>query len=65
MSKSAEEFREALNRACGEIDEAARLSSDIFNGEQLEQVRRELARLMETIDSKLLSRLSQSPPNAG
>jgi hypothetical protein len=56
-NKSVDEFRQALNNACGEINEAARLSSDIFNGEQLEQVRRELARLMEAIESRLLSRM--------
>jgi hypothetical protein len=56
-NKSVDEFRQALNNACGEINEAARLSSDIFNGEQLEQVRRELTRLMEAIESRLLSRM--------
>ena len=61
VSKSTEEFREALNRACGEINEAARLSSDIFGGQELEQVRRELARLMEAIDSRVLNRLPQNP----
>jgi hypothetical protein len=55
--QSTEQFRTALNNACGEINEAARLSVDIFGGDELKMVRRELARLMEVIDSKLLSRL--------
>lgn len=59
-SKSTDEFRQALNNACGEINEAARLSSDIFGGDELEQVRSELARLMTAIDSRLLSRLPQT-----
>jgi len=56
-TKKAEEFREALNRACGEINEAARLSSHVFDALEQDQVRRELARLMETIDTRILSRL--------
>jgi hypothetical protein len=55
--QSTEQFRAALNNACGEVNEAARLSVDIFEGDELKMVRRELARLMEIIDSKLLSRL--------
>jgi hypothetical protein len=50
-------FRDALNNACGEINEAARLSTEIFSGENLNVVRRELARVMEIIDSKVLVRL--------
>lgn len=58
MNKQDQEaFRAALNNACGEINEAARLSKIIFDGEDLKLVRRELARLLEIIDSKLLERL--------
>jgi hypothetical protein len=57
-----EAFRAALNNACGEINEAARLSTTIFDGEDLKLVRRELARLLEIIDSKLLERL-EAPSN--
>jgi hypothetical protein len=52
-----EAFATALNNACGEINEAARLSSEIFSGENLQVVRRELARLMEIIDSRVLVHL--------
>jgi len=52
-------FRAALDNACGEINEAARLSTDLFEGDELKLVRRELARLMEIIDSKLLARLDR------
>jgi hypothetical protein len=58
-TQSRNAFRAALNNACGEINEAAQLSADIFSAEELAMVRRELARLMETIDSKLLNRVSR------
>lgn len=48
------DFRIALDNACAEINEAARLSVEIFEEEDLKLVRRELARLMEIIDSKIL-----------
>jgi hypothetical protein len=51
-------FRAALNNACGEINEAARLAPDIFSGDELKLVRRELARLMEVIDSEVLVHLN-------
>jgi hypothetical protein len=51
-------FRAALNNACGEINEAARLAPDIFSGDELKLVRRELARLLETIDSQVLIHLN-------
>jgi hypothetical protein len=57
----AKAFREALNNACGEINEAALLSTEIFSGQELSHVRRELARLMETIDSQILARLPTAP----
>jgi hypothetical protein len=60
---AVEAFRAALNTACGEINEAARLSTEIFTGNELETVRRQLARLMELIDSEILDRLdgAQAP----
>ena len=58
MSKSNEEaFRAALDAACGEINEAARISTELFEGDTLRTVRRELARLMEIIDAKILINL--------
>jgi hypothetical protein len=53
-----ESFRAALNNACGEINEAARLAPDIFSGDKLKLIRRELARLMEVIDSGVLVHLN-------
>ena len=58
--QSKKAFEQALNKACGEINEAARLSEGVFEGEELKSVRRELARLMEIVDSKLLNRLGRS-----
>lgn len=55
--ETVEAFRQALNKACGEIDEAAGLSQEIFEGDTLKSVRRELARLMEQIDTKFLIHL--------
>lgn len=59
MNKQASQdaFRAALNNACGEINEAARLSSEIFTADELKAVRRELARLMEIIELQVLDRL--------
>jgi hypothetical protein len=56
-TKVIEAFR-ALNNACGEINEAARLAPDIFSGDELKLVRRELARLMEVMDSQVLVHLN-------
>jgi hypothetical protein len=56
-NQDREAFKAALNNACGEINEAARLSTKIFQGNDLNLVRRDLARLLEIIDSKLLERL--------
>lgn len=50
--KNTEAFQTALNNACGELNEAARLSVELFEGNDLQHVRRELARLMEIIDSQ-------------
>ena len=51
---SIDAFKSALNNACGEINEAARLAPEIFADAELVLARRELARLMEIIDSKIL-----------
>jgi len=59
--EKAKAFRDALNNACGEISEAALLSTELFSGQELQLVRRELARLMETIDSRILARLPTAP----
>jgi hypothetical protein len=60
QSQQIKDFESALNKACGEINEAARLSTEIFSGDELNAVRRELARLMEVIDSKILVRLKEA-----
>ncbi len=52
-------FRIALDNACGEINEAARLSAEIFEEDDLKLVRRELASLMEIIDAKILIHLDK------
>jgi hypothetical protein len=60
LSKSNEElFRESLNSACGEVSEAAKLSLELFEGERLKAVRRELARIMEIIDGQILIHLER------
>jgi hypothetical protein len=57
--QKAKEFRAALDNACGEINEAARLSVDLFDGDNLKVVRRELGRLMEIVHSRILAKLPQ------
>lgn len=54
-----QQFVRALNNACGEIDEAARLSKELFAPDDLKIVRRELGRLMGIIDGEILARLSK------
>lgn len=59
MNKQTEvykNFQDALNNACGEISEAARLSPEIFEGDELKSILRELARLMGIIDDRILKR---------
>ena len=60
MSDQAKDaFRATLNNACNKINEAARLSVDIFQGDDLKAVRRELARIMEIVEAQLLARLKR------
>jgi hypothetical protein len=47
-------FEEALNNACGEISEAARLSPEIFEGDELNSLLLELGLLMGHIDTRIL-----------
>jgi len=56
-TQAVDAFRSALNSACGELNEAARLATELFSGDELKLVRRELARLMVAIRSDVLSRL--------
>jgi hypothetical protein len=56
-------FKNALNNACGEINEAARLASAILADAELAVARHELARLMEIIDSKILVLKMQGDPS--
>jgi hypothetical protein len=61
LSKSKEAlFRAALDAACGEVSEAAKISLELFEGERLKTVQRELARLMEIIDGKVLVHLDRN-----
>lgn len=63
-NENAELFLAALNRACGEVDEAAMHSTAIFSDpEELREVRRELARLMTQIDSRILPVLKKHYPD--
>lgn len=66
MSKdeSAKKFNQALDNACGELNEAARISPELFEGDELKVVRREIARLMEQVESRLLPVLRQRYPGA-
>lgn len=61
MFQPSQEFFQALENACGEINEAARLSSEIFDGDDLKFVRRELARLMEIIDLQIRPCINKKP----
>lgn len=63
-TENAELFLAALNRACGEVDEAAKLSKTIFaDEEEIREVRRELGRLMTQIDLRIIPVLRKHYPN--
>ncbi|MEM7612852.1 MAG: hypothetical protein AAF270_14305 [Pseudomonadota bacterium] len=49
-----QEFSSIIDRICGEANEAACLAADLFDGEELQVVRRELARMMEISEAKIL-----------
>ncbi|MGO1071079.1 hypothetical protein [Lysobacter sp. CA199] len=60
----AEFFLAALNKACGEIDQAATYSEALFSDEEeRKSVRRELARLMNQIDSRIIPVLRRRYPD--
>lgn len=54
MNKKALEFRNAIEALCGEANEAARLSPDLFSEDELYTVKRELARILEIVEMKVL-----------
>jgi hypothetical protein len=56
------EFVDAINRLCGEANEAINLASKVFPEDKLPLVRRELARIMEISEAKILALL---PDEAG
>lgn len=49
-----QEFSSIIEKICGEANEAAHLAADLFDGEELQVVRRELARMMEISEAKIL-----------
>ena len=59
MSNSKEilKFKKSLETICGEANEAAKLSELVFEGEPLNNVRRELARIIEVVELKKNSTL--------
>ena len=54
MDERARDFTTAINRLCGVANEAARLAVELFDEEELKIVRRELARMMEISEAKIL-----------
>lgn len=56
MSSSKEMllFKQSLETICGEANEAARLSELVLEGESLDIVRRELARIIEVVELKII-----------
>ena len=47
-------FIDALNNLCGEANEAALHATDLLADSELMQARRELARIMEIVEGKLM-----------
>ena len=58
---STELLRQALENICSEANEAARLASIVLAPDNASTFRRELARIMEIVDGKLIPRMPTSP----
>lgn len=54
MDQLARDFTSAIDRLCGEANEAAKLAVDLFDEEDLKTIQRELARVMEISEAKIL-----------
>ena len=52
--KKIESFNNAIEIICGEANEAAELSAALFSDKDLNVVRRELARIMEIVEIKII-----------
>ena len=57
-------FIHAVEALCGEANEAARLSVELFSEPQLKEVRRTLARCMELMDSVVFPVVHAQYPGA-
>jgi hypothetical protein len=53
-NSSRELFVDALNRLCGEANEAARQAKSLLVDGDLSQARRELARILEIVEMRLM-----------
>ena len=60
MDQRARDFVNAINRLCGEANEAANLAVELFDEEELKIVRRGLARMMEISEAKILPIVRQN-----
>lgn len=58
-------FIDSLKSICGEVNEAIMHATELLSGAELLQARRELARIMEIVEVKLmpLAAPETSPPN--
>lgn len=48
------QFQDVIEKLCGEANEAAKIASSIFKDDDLAIVLRELARIMEVAEAKIL-----------
>jgi len=62
VPQQARDFLNAVENLCGEANEAARLANSLFEGAQLNEVRRALARCMELVDDVALPPLHSKYP---
>lgn len=61
--KNILELEKTLENICGEANEAANLATTLFKDDELKVIRRELARIMEIIDAKILPIYRAKYPN--
>ena len=61
---SRDRFIDALNNLCGEANEAALHATDLLADSELIQARRELARIMEIVEGKLMPLAARAASSA-
>ena len=52
--EEALKFKDAIDKLCGEANEAAQIAPAVFKDDELKRIKRELARLMEVVELHII-----------